>query len=340
VKKYPLADKSSVFLSYLQHHDNFKDFLRRRGWTIAIVADRTNPSCPIGVYKDWMLLFCSMNYFTNPQYLVPQTDQDLIFLDSLVKRAAEMHFRSSEEPESLPMAKINMGLRRWYIDAMASAIDDGTACFREDARWTLGMRRQGGKTYLSGDYNPYNAASRFARQVRTAIDRPGMTELYLGENKKILSLSLSFSYFRQAPMNKTMPWLSDINICQLGTSVYGENVGRTWGNFEIGNPKPNLPPGDYSKVWTEVFYILGLGFAIAYGPRWRETMSNGLRFMTSNKMRIHRAATSAQFQKNPFAYVMGTLLHFTTKFQVPIFLLIGFFYLRNFHGINAIPNMN
>lgn len=134
-----------------------------------------------------------------------------------------------------------MGLRRWYLGAIASAIDEGTACFRRNARWTEGVRRPGGRTLLSADYDPYNPAARFARQVRTALDRPDISEQYLGNDKKLLSLSLSFSYYSEEPADKQRPWDADTKNCRIGTTVFGEAEERTCCNFEIGNPTPQLP---------------------------------------------------------------------------------------------------
>jgi hypothetical protein len=231
--------------------------------------------------------------------LVPQDGLDRAFLDSLVKRAAETTLQ--QKPVTLPISDINMGLRRWYIDAIASAIEDGTACFHADAKWTPGKTRAGGKIYISDDQDPFNAASRFARQVRLALDEPSMSEQYLGRERKLLSLSLSFSYYREEPSHISMPWLTDLNICEAGTSVYGENVRKTWGNFQIGNPNPSLPAGDYTKVWAEVFYILAFGMAVVYGQRWRYFLIRRLRLASLHKDPRNRvrSADTELFQNLP-----------------------------------------
>ncbi|KAL3908573.1 MAG: hypothetical protein SGILL_008432, partial [Bacillariaceae sp.] len=199
--------------------------------------------CPIAVYNNWELTFCVFSVEADG-------------MTALIKTGIEKQIPEvvNPTPKILPMAHINMGLRRWYTDAIAAAIEAGTDCFTEDATWYPSSRQYYPTTkfYWSEDASPYNPASRFTRQLRLALEKPENAYRYLGPGKRLLSLALSFDYIRE--LFPHAPNLSDRNTCMAGISTIEEEVVDTWGDQEIGNPHPDLPKGDFSKVWAEAFY--------------------------------------------------------------------------------------
>jgi hypothetical protein len=306
----PPLNPACQHLGNYQHHDSFKDYLRHGSRITAIVEDQNNPKCPIGVYNNWELTLCVYSV-------------DAKGMPALIKRAVERQVPAAvnPDPKILPMANIHTGLRRWYTDAIAAAIENGTSCFREDAKWFPSSRLYYPQlTYFwSEDRNPYNPASRFARQLRFALEEPENSYQYLGPGKRIRSIALSFDYIREL-FRQDIP-MSDRNTCMVGISSVEEEVTDTWGDQEIGNPNVSLPAGDYSKVWTEAIYVLVLTLAIAYGPRWREVFAGMREVHDSIVVRSRKRATVSQ--KDPIVSVVWKMFIFFSRFQLQIAIMVG-----------------
>jgi hypothetical protein len=211
--------------------------------------------CPLAVYINWEPLVCVA--LRNSSSLEQQLD-DIIRVAS-----ATSQYDNKKEPaqELLPATAIRRTLKRYAVDAVAAAIEDGPTCFDEKSTWKQISR----KTYdlwWSSDSRPFNAVSRFSRQLRTHMNKPENVGIYLAEGREVLAVGIVFEYLR-----KKTGKVNSYNLCMLGRSVVGDNVSGSFGNHQVGafgNTQP--PPGDWSEILNETFLILLLAIVIVVSP--------------------------------------------------------------------------
>jgi hypothetical protein len=163
--------------------------------------------------------------------------------------------------ELLPATSIRRTLKRYAVDAVAAAIEDGPSCFDEKATWKK-ISLPEDDLWWSSDSRPTNAVSRFSRQLRTHMNKQNNEGIYLSKGREVLAVGVVFEYLRSSSGER-----DSYNMCMLGRSIVGENVSGSFGNHQIGSPdKTQFPPGDWSEIFNEAFLILLLGFVLVISP--------------------------------------------------------------------------
>ena len=226
--------------------------------TVVIIENKKSSACKWAVYIDWEASAC-----INPKDSIP-LERQLVTIIGLASVTDQ--YDDYKLPGRIPARKYQRTLRRYSADALAMSIEEGPRCFEPDAKWKnldkiLGKKN---KAYWSQDINPYNPTARFARQIRTYMNKPENVGKYIKENQEILAVGIVFEY-------RPLDGENAKNYCLLGKSLVGENVTGTFGNHEIGSIHTSkLPRGDWSEEINEVFLTLLLALAIWVVPKWRQ----------------------------------------------------------------------
>lgn len=165
----------------------------------------------------------------------------------------------------LPATDIRRTLKRYAVDAVAAAIEDGPKCFGESASWNK-INGQKYDMWWSSDSRPTNAVSRFSRQLRTQMNKPENEGIYVGEGRVVLAVGVVFEYLRGYGHNGRKQY----NLCMMGGSIAGENATDSFGDLPSGSSNDHelLPPGDWSEVYNEAFLIMLLGLAVVMFPHF------------------------------------------------------------------------
>jgi hypothetical protein len=226
--------------------------------TVVIVENKKNDACKWAVYVDWKAAAC-----LNPNDSIP-LQKALVTTIGLA--SATNFYDEFKQPRRIPAQKYSRTLRRYSADAMAMSIEEGPQCFETDAHWNIldkGSNKKN-KAYWSQDTNPHNPMARFARQIRTYMNKPGNAGKYIKAGQEILAVGIVFEYRRKNEEDAS-------NYCLLGRSLAGENVTGTFGNHEKGSTHTSkLPHGDWSEEIGEAFLAILLALGVWVFPKWRQ----------------------------------------------------------------------
>jgi hypothetical protein len=220
------------------------------------VASPQNINCPLAVYVNWEPLGC----------VVPRNSSSLEhqLVDIIRVASATSRYDKTRKPANqlLPAKSIRRTLKRYAVDAVAAAIEDGPSCFSTRANWKK-ISNVEDDLWWSTDSRPLNAVSRFSRQLRVQMNKPENEGIYVGNGREVLAVGVVFEYLRNNNGQS-----NSLNMCMLGASFAGENISWSFGNHQIGATNyTQLPKGDWSEVLNEAFLILLLGLAIVMFPK-------------------------------------------------------------------------
>jgi hypothetical protein len=227
-------------------------------YTVVIVENKKKVACKWAVYVDWKPVACM-----DPNDSIPLQKQ---LVTTIGLASVTNAFDKFKKPGRIPAQKYSRTLSRYSVDAMAMSIEEGPQCFETEARWKSldkGLSKKN-KAYWSHDTNPHNPMARFARQIRTYMNKPENAGEYIKVGQEILAVGVVFEY---RPKNGD----DARNYCLLGRSLLGENVTGTFGNHEIGSIHTSkLPRGDWSEEIGEAFLTILLALVVWVVPRWRQ----------------------------------------------------------------------
>jgi hypothetical protein len=228
------------------------------------LTDNSEHQCPLAVYVNWKGVACEVIDFSIP------LQKQLINIIGIAGASNLYDHRDFRRPDELllPASNLSRTLNRYAVDAAAAAIEEGPRCFEDDAVWKE-IPGQISKYWWSSDTNPRNAVSRFSRQLRTHMNKLANTGLYVSHGRQVLAIGVVFEYLHDVRPTKGG---KEYKFCMLGRSLVGDTVAETFGNHQIGaSDTSELPPGDWSEVYNEVFLIILLGLAILVAPRWKQS---------------------------------------------------------------------
>jgi hypothetical protein len=167
----------------------------------------------------------------------------------------------------LPAKSIRRTLTRYAVDAVAAAVEEGPKCFAKNATW-MEIPDHNPRRWYSSDNNPVNAVSRFSRQLRTHMNKPGNDIHYAGRGREILAVGVALEYLGDFKEVKKKHY----KVCMMGGSLAGETVRTSFGNHQVGaneRETSKLPPGDWSEVRHEFFLTFLLAMVVYMLPHWK-----------------------------------------------------------------------